>query len=273
MKNIPTLSIAFMGVAMLCSILMFIFLLVFYRKKTKSRYSVFFIGCATFIVFALVLESIMHNIVLGKIPAIMDNMWLYALYGGLAAGVFEETGRYVAFRTVMRKSADKRDALMYGAGHGGIEVLLVLFMGMISNLVVSLLINGGMTDVLLASMPDEATAAQFTEQCAALADIAPYTFLLGIFERISAVMFHVSASVLVYYAAKNAKKRWLYPVAILLHAAFDAVAVIVSRLGMNAILVEIMLFVTSLAITLVSARVYRNMKLDTAEAPAEVIAQ
>ena len=52
--------------------------------------------------------------------ALTGNIWFYALYGGIAAGVFEETGRFTAMKFWMKKSLSKESSFMYGVGHGGI---------------------------------------------------------------------------------------------------------------------------------------------------------
>ena len=61
----------------------------------------------------MVLERIFHFLVLqsGAGTVIQGNIWLYALYGGLAAGIFEETGRFLAFRFVLRGRQDRITAL------------------------------------------------------------------------------------------------------------------------------------------------------------------
>ena len=51
---------------------------------------------------------------------------LYALYGGLAAGLFEETGRLLAFRFILKPHTARITALSYGIGHGGIEAFWVM---------------------------------------------------------------------------------------------------------------------------------------------------
>ena len=73
-------------------------------KKYKVNLRTILIGAAVFIVFALVLETILNQIVL-KGPhgaAITGNIWYYALYGGLAAGIFEETGRFLAMKFLLK---------------------------------------------------------------------------------------------------------------------------------------------------------------------------
>ena len=67
---------------------------------------------------------------------IRGNIWLYALYGGLMAGLFEETGRYLAFSFALKKYRAKNvNALMYGAGHGGFEAIVIVGLTMINNIV------------------------------------------------------------------------------------------------------------------------------------------
>ena len=59
----------------------------------------------TFFLAVIVLEGLAHSLVLtgpyGQ--KIWETPWLYALYGGLAAGIFEETGRLAAMKLLKKK--------------------------------------------------------------------------------------------------------------------------------------------------------------------------
>lgn len=57
---------------------------------------------------------------------IYDRPLLWAFVVGLFPGVFEEMGRLVAFKTVLRKRKNKETAISHGIGHGGFEVMLLL---------------------------------------------------------------------------------------------------------------------------------------------------
>ena len=236
--SVPALSIVFMAVAMTFAFVT-PFVLLFYYKKRGAQVPPFFIGCAVFIVFALILESLVHNIVLKGLPVgekIMGSTLLYALYGGLMAGLFEETGRFVAFKTVLKKRQDNdRNALMYGAGHGGVEAILLLGFAYASNLIMSLLINVGMADKLTAGLSGD-TLSQVQAVFDTLTGTAPTTYLWAIVERCAAIVTHISLSVLVWFAAKKPGKLWLYPLAILLHAALDGLTVVMAaRLSIPAV--------------------------------------
>ncbi len=71
--------------------------------------------------------------------ALTGSVILYAVYGGLMAALFEETGRYIAMRFLV-KPMDFPNAFMYGAGHGGVEAMLLCGVASISN-IASVMIN------------------------------------------------------------------------------------------------------------------------------------
>lgn len=259
--KVPQLSIIFMAVVALLGLVIPVVLLLFFRKKFKADIAPFFIGCAVFIVFALVVEGTIHMLVLNS-PAgtmIQNNMWLMAVYGGLMAGIFEETGRFAAFKTVMRKKrGNDANALMYGAGHGGFEVFYLLVVGMISNLVMAVMLNAGMAGQLTAGVPDAAARQTLEATFAALGQTPPPTFLMSVVDRIAAVALHIALSVLVWFAAKERGRFWLYPLAVLLHAFVDVAAVILARSGVNLWLIEGVLYILAALCVLIARRVWKR---------------
>lgn len=247
--SVPTLSIAFMVIAALTGIAIPVVLFLIFRKKYKADIAPFFVGCAVFIIFALLLEGSINSLIfkssVGK--TIKSSIWLYGIFGGLMAGLFEETGRFTAFKTVLKKNCiNDRNALMYGAGHGGIEVFYILVFSMISNIVMAVMLNAGMVDKLTAGVTDQAKLQTLYAVFAALAGTAPVAFLMSIVERIAAVALHISLSVFVWFAAKKGGKcLWFYPLAVLLHAAVNSVAVILSRYVPNLWIVMAAVYVMS----------------------------
>ncbi len=189
-----------------------------FLKKRGGSWSSFFVGAGIFVLFAMVLESAMHNVVLLATPlgaVLQKNIWLYGLYGGLAAGVFEETGRLAAFRLLIKNQRGRVTALSYGVGHGGCEAALLLSLTYISNLALLSAARSG------AALPQEAQAA-----VSQLAELPAAAFLWGGMERVSAIALHMALSVLVFAAATQPGKRGLFFAAVLLHAAVDFLAVV-----------------------------------------------
>ena len=201
-------------------------------RRHHARIRTILIGAGTFILFALVLESLMHQLVLkGPLGStLLGNTLLYALYGGLAAGIFEETGRFVAMKCLMKEEpATPLPGIAYGIGHGGAEMLIIFGVTMVGNLVLSFLINSGQGSALISQVPVDA-AAQVQAQLDTLQTTPVGTWCIGLWERLSALILHVGLSVLVWTAVRRGGKWfWLFPAAILLHAVVDAGAVMLQK--------------------------------------------
>jgi uncharacterized membrane protein YhfC len=260
--KVATLSIVFMAISGLIGIAIPVVLFFLFRKKYKADILPFFIGCAVFLIFVMLLESSAHKLILssGIGKAIMNNFWVYGIYGGLMAGLFEEVGRFTAFKTVLRKNSGKdQNALMYGAGHGGFEAIYLLGVGMISNIVMSITINAGFSSRLTAGITDPAALQRVNATIAAIAETPSIYFLAGSLERFAAVALHISLSVLVWFAAKKEVRRfYLLPLAIFLHALMDAVAVILSHYTSQIWLIEGVVYGLSACCVLIALVVWRK---------------
>ena len=250
LNMIPVSTLLSMAVAALVGIAVPPVLAWWLVRKFSIRWQTILIGAGTFIVFALVLEPILHQLVL-KGPhgaSITGNVWYFALYGGLAAGLFEETGRFLSMKFLMRREPSSAlPGVAYGAGHGGVEMLIIFGITMISNLVVSAMINAGQTDVLLASAPAEAQES-IQAQFAALQGMNVGSIAIGIWERISALVLQLGLSMLVWTAVRRGGKwLWLLPAAILLHALVDALAVVLSK-SVSMVAVEVVICALAIAV-------------------------
>ena len=132
---VPTGNLIMMVVSALLGIAIPVFLAWWAVKKNKANLPPILFGAAVFLVFALVLESTVHRLVLtGERGALIQgNIVYYALYGGLMAGLFEETGRFLAMKFLLKKHPAAPGAgVAYGLGHGGAEMLLLFGLSMIS---------------------------------------------------------------------------------------------------------------------------------------------
>ena len=262
---IPNLTINAMALSALIGLAIPVALYIILRKKGANHLP-FWTGAITFIVFALVLEQLVYSVLMNTAfwLTVNSNIWLLGIFGGFMAGLFEETGRFIAMKTVLRKKrANDYNGLMYGAGHGGIEAVILLSVSMVINVIFSLQTNAGQVSPF-----GGLDAAQ------QLANTPFWMMLVGAIERISAVAIHVSLSVLVWFAAKDGKKFWLFPLAILLHLLVDAVAVILSRLGVNVWIIEGAVYAMAIAFIFLAIAVWKKNHVVAVEAaPAVEAAQ
>ena len=146
---------------------------------------------------------------------------------------------------------------MYGAGHGGIEAVLLAGTAMASNLILSLAWNsGGPAGVEALTGP--LTEAEISS-LAALATTPAAMYLWSGFERLGAVVLHVSLSVLVYVSVHRRGAWCWFPVAVGLHALVDAVAVVTGAL-LPIPAMEGIFAVLTAVVALLAHRLYRREK-------------
>jgi len=252
---VSTLSMIFMGISAVISIGLPIGLFLILRKKYGLKVVPMLVGAAAFIVFALVLEQQLHMLVLrpdaNGVIELKNNPLLYVLYGIFAAGIFEESARYLSFLLLKRRYKGVGTGLSYGIGHGGVEAVLLAGVSMISNLIVSIMINSETAGSLGIQ------AAQLT----ALTDTAPHLFLISGFERILAVIIQISLSLLVWFAVDRKDKWWLFLAAIVLHAIIDIPAALMQAGVTTSIFwTESIIAVSALAVAMIAVSVCRSLK-------------
>ena len=205
------------------------------RKKYKINFAVLGLGAVAFFASSQVLEKIVHLLVLhpqkdGTVPLMTGNPLLYVIYGICMAALFEETARLIFFKWLEKKrTLEDSDALAYGLGHGGLELL---YLGMGS--LISLLI---LFSLLESSNPDLANLLPQNTLESVQSLSGWQVYLLGV-ERVLALVMQIGLSFWVYQAIRQ--KKWIYLVAAYgLHALFD-LAPSLSQVGWlsNPLLVE-----------------------------------
>ena len=131
---------------------------VYWRKKHKQQTKISYLiaGAVGFIVSARVLELGVHLVcIVADNPVsrfINGNTIAFVLYGIIMAGVFEECGRHIVLKYIMKKNRTPENAVMYGIGHGGIEILAVLLPSMILYLVIAVLFSAGNIENALSTL-------------------------------------------------------------------------------------------------------------------------
>ena len=247
-ETVPLANVISIIIVMILAIAIPVMTFIILRKKLNGKTKSFFVGCGVFLVFALILEQVF------KLPFYLNeaclnffnkNLLISSLFGALLAGLFEEFGRFTAFKTILKKELnDDFQSFMYGAGHAGMEIIAILFVSMVSNLYYSILINSGNINTLLSNSGG-ATAHAILLIKSQLINTKFYVFYLSIFERLFAFISHISFSVIVWFACKN-KKDWFYlPIAIFLHAGLDFVSVILSSMSYPVWLIELFILLIS----------------------------
>ncbi len=152
---------------------------------------------------------------------------LLCIFAGLVQGVCEEGGRLIAYKTVLKKYTNSNTCLLYGLGHGGIEFIYTVVTIFCSNMILS-------------------------------------QIGINLIVRLIMLGGQIGLSIFVFASLRKKNMKYLFPVAILIHALMDAFSIAVSK---NYILMKsseqnIIYILCSVVIMGISYLIYR--KLDQA---------
>ena len=198
-------------------------------KKKHEPFTTVLIGAATFLLFAIIIEKPLQACVISLDSPVSQFVnarpVLWGIIVGLFPGVFEETGRFVAYKTLLRKRTQRETGLSHGIGHGGFEAMFILGITYIEYFVFAIMINqGSFYELMIEPIKDTLTpdvAEQITAIVEQITTFSAGTLGLALIDRFIAVLFHIGASIMVFYAVKDKKKWWLYPLAIIIHTVID----------------------------------------------------
>ena len=245
MVNSPVVfQLASFAVAALCTLVLPVVLLIVLAVMKKIRLAPLALGFVSFFVSQMVLRIPLLQLLTatGALNAFAAHTVLYAVVvGGLSAGLFEETAR-LAGAAILKGQRSYKDMISFGLGHGLCEVMLIAGMTHVNNILLRLALMdpGGPLGMLLSGV-DSATLDLVASQLAAA---TPGLVALGLLERVSAVLFHLFATSLVFTAVIRRKPGW-YFAAVAAHTLFNSLAVLLS--GFGVLTVELVLFALGLA--------------------------
>lgn len=226
------------------------------------------IGAAGFYISARVLELGVHMVCIvadnpisrfinGSTPA-------YVIYGAFMAGIFEECGRYIIIKYIMKKNRTKENYVMYGIGHGGIEVWTITLMTVISLFAVAIMLKyqGFESTLKLMGITEntpENLAAQSVQLMSLAAGFSPALGAVYVLERIIAMCAHIGFTIIVAYGIEKNRIRYLF-MAVLAHAAFDIFPAMYQRGAVGIVITEIWILVCAVILGIFGMKLYRKMK-------------
>jgi uncharacterized membrane protein YhfC len=213
------------GLNALLMIAMPVGLAVFLTRRWKLGWSIWWIGAATFILsqvghipFNWAMSRWLNGTGMVYWPP-LAQLAFNAVFLGLSAGVFEEVSRYLVLRFWIRKARSWRTGILFGAGHGGVEAILLGVLVLVSYVSMLVMRTADLSAVLPA---EQLELAQ--QQIAAYWSAPWYATLLGAVERLFTIPCQIAMAVMVMQVFTRKNIGWLFA-AIGYHALLDAVAV------------------------------------------------
>ena len=151
--------------------------------------------------------------------------WINLLVLSLTAGIFEETARWLMLQRFATAARGWRAAVMFGAGHGGIEAILLVGGSTIYGIVLFQL-----GDSLMAQTQNVQERVAMGAQLDALYALQWWDTALVVWERVAAVTFHIGAAVVVMQTVLTGRRIW-WVIAVVGHALFNATVLAALQFG------------------------------------------
>ncbi len=199
---------------------------VFITRRFELGWRLYWIGGVVFIISQVfhipfnfaVLNPLLQDLGFVEIDPVLRSL-ITAVLLGLSAGLFEEWARYLMYRWWTKRARTWKEGLLLGAGHGGMEAILLGVLVLFTFIQMAALRG---TDLSAVIEPDRLDLAQ--QQMNAYWSVKWYDSLLGALERAFALPCQIAFSVLVLQVFLKKQLRWLF-LAIGWHTVVDAIAV------------------------------------------------
>jgi uncharacterized membrane protein YhfC len=201
-------------------------LAIYLTRRWKLSWRFWLVGAATFILsqvghipFNSLATNLLNQTGLVNLSA-SQRLLFNAAFLGLSAGLFEELSRYAVLRWWLKDARSWRKGVLFGAGHGGVEAIILggLVLATFFQLV-------ALRNTDLSSLYSGATLQQAQQQVSSYWSASWYQALLGALERVFAICAQVAMAVIVLQTFTRKQGFWVW-LAVLYHAVIDATAVL-----------------------------------------------
>ena len=243
----------------------------FLIRKMKSSWVVVAVGAMAFVISQIIHIPILQGLAPAwsseqflAMPQMMQNL-IYAVTLGFLAGICEEPMRWLSFQILHEKGKKVQTGILLGVGHGGIESILIVGFSSLANFIILLSLKNGWLAEYPGVTPDMIT--QFF-------GAAWHLPLASALERLSAMGVHIGFSLMVWQSVKHRSWLWFLG-AVLLHALFDALAVMLVSLGLGIWAIEIIIFIMAAVVvfwTVKTAKHEWELQLANEPTKAEIAA-
>jgi uncharacterized membrane protein YhfC len=191
----------------------------------KPGWRIWFVGAATFVLsqfghipFNMVATHLLKMTPLAAMTS-DQSRWFNIIFLGLSAGIFEEGARYLVLKFWLKDARSWRKSVLFGAGHGGVEAIILGVFALFAFVQFSGLRNLNLETVIPAAELDS-VRQQVTAYWSADWTLS----LMGSLERLFTIPIHIACAVLVMQAFTRKQGFWL-GLAILYHALADSCSI------------------------------------------------
>jgi uncharacterized membrane protein YhfC len=201
-------------------------LAIYLTQRWKLSWRLWLLGGMSFILsqvghipFNMLMTSLLSRTPLANLSPNMSLIF-NAIFLGLSAGLFEELVRYAILHKWLKDARSWRKAILFGAGHGGVEAIILGSLALYAFLQLATLRSADISTLIPANQ-----LAQAQQQVADYWSVAWYTAMLGAVERLFTLIIQISLAVIVLQTFTRNKLFWVW-LAVLYHAVVDTATVL-----------------------------------------------
>lgn len=260
------ISSGIVNLIMQMSVLGFVIPVVFvlaWKVRTKKSIVPVLVGAVVFVMFTFCFESVPNLFFIHtKNPVsefINGNGIVYALYVSITAAVFEEIGRFVAFKFFLTNHISENEtAVSYGLGHGGIECIIILGISQLQYYAYAQLINQNKIDSIINALPDKQSKESMTALINSIKEMTLTETLMAGGQRLFIMFMQVALSVLIFKAVREVKRKY-FIIAIVLHILGNMPAALYQKDICPGFASEIFSIVYSIAVCIYAYSIYKEL--------------
>lgn len=217
---IPNANIfTLLAVGVFCIFGLFLLFLLL-KRKLSLEFIPFAVGAASYMVFFLLAEQQLLDLVLGEGSALRNpmiaNPALYMLFVGFTSAFFVEGGRYLLFFFLKKWYPLFSAPISVALGYAALESILLIGVKYIVYAWLAIVNNTQVLSGAAIQITDRNLADLFLT----LSSAVPSSFLFAGLERMLYTMMHIGLTSLIWYSITKPGCTYLFPASILLHAVF-----------------------------------------------------
>ena len=168
----------FLFMAILTMLVIAVISFIVLKKRWQFSIKLFLVGLIGFALPVMMIEGPINALVLSSFGH--SSKWFTIIYGGLMAGLVEETTRYLVFKVLAKKrSLMTSDIVAYGFGHGLSEFIFLGVMGLLTNIIVLQAIHSGQASQLPSTLVSQVN------------QLTGFAVVMSLFERLVALVLQV----------------------------------------------------------------------------------
>ena len=200
-----TISLILLGVSY--SFILPLMLLFIFKKRFRGHIKPFFIGMLAYGAFSFCIVNIVNGLLLQFVDSSSFStplIFIYSLCIQIVSVLIGQAGKYYTLRVLKNDPKAKQyalrgDALEYGVGFGGLELLMTVGIAMASYFSYAAILNGGQAQELLDSM-----SGVDRENVQAIFDMllatTPGDYVHTLLQGLAMFLFQIGSSLLVFRA-------------------------------------------------------------------------